>query len=44
MSRKFLGFVVAPTVAAMVGATFFGLRSQSVEVGTTAFMFLALSG
>jgi hypothetical protein len=44
MSRKFLGFVVAPTAAAMVGALFFGLRSQSVERGTDAFMFLALSG
>jgi hypothetical protein len=44
MSGKFLGFVVAPTAAAMVGALFFGLRNESVEVGTTAFMFLALSG
>ncbi len=44
MSRKFLGFVVAPTAAAMVGALSFGLRNESVEVGTSAFMFLALSG
>src|SRR5687768_14948233 len=44
MSRKFVGFVVAPIAAAVVGALFFGLRNESVEVGTTALMFLAFSG
>jgi hypothetical protein len=44
MSRKFLGFVAAPSVTAGVGALFFGLRHESVEMGADAFMFLALSG
>jgi hypothetical protein len=44
MSRKFRGFVVAPTAAAVVGALFFGLRNESVEAGTSAFTLLAFSG
>jgi hypothetical protein len=44
MNRKFLGFVVAPFASAMVMALFFGIRTSSVEVATTAFSFFVFSG
>lgn len=44
MNRKLFGFVVAPFASAMVGALFFGIRSSSVDVATSALSFLAFSG
>jgi hypothetical protein len=44
MNRKILGFVVAPFAPAMVGALFFGIRSSSVDLATSALSLLVFSG